>query len=433
MTSRESEPSTIDGPAGAPSPEEPVTRSDTLGVQSKTRTGNEMAVTDLDRTQGASSEVVRDINRRIVLNLIRTRQPISRADLARVSGLQRSTISLIVEGLIEEHWVLEGPTGRLPRGRRPTFLRLNDDRVIIGIDIRPTQITVALANVNGKFSSQEVIPTPADPKTAMDALIQRVQPLIRSCRGKKIEGIGISLPGRPHAGHLVFAPNLKWRDFDLRKPIANATGLEVELENAANACVLAAVWFDRAELGRDLVVITVSEGIGAGILTGGHLVRGRNGMAGEFGHVPLDPAGPLCGCGGRGCWEVFASNRAALRYYHESSSYAEGLSFIDLLSLAEQGDACAAAALEKMAHYLGRGMRMIVAGLAPERIIIIGDLTRSWHRFGPVIEADLQAQVLPGGRAPRLIPAHEDGMARLRGTVALVLQKHFGGTRDLPV
>src|ERR1051326_9158699 len=91
--------------------------------------------------QVASSEVVRDINRRIVLNLIRTKQPISRADLARVSGLQRSTISLIVEELIDEHWVLEGATGRLPRGRRPTFLWLNDDRAIIGIDIRPVQTT----------------------------------------------------------------------------------------------------------------------------------------------------------------------------------------------------------------------------------------------------------------------------------------------------
>src|SRR5271169_1441563 len=108
-----------------------------------------MVVVRDKRTQGASSEVVRDINRRIVLNLIRILQPISRADLARISGLQRSTISLIVEQLIREHWVLEGPTGRLPRGRRPTFLRLNDDRVIIGVDIRPTQITVALADANG--------------------------------------------------------------------------------------------------------------------------------------------------------------------------------------------------------------------------------------------------------------------------------------------
>ena len=99
-----------------------------------------------------------------------------------------------------------------------------------------------------------------------------------------------------------------------------ATGLDVELENAANACVLATVWFDRIHASRNLVVVTVSEGIGTGILVNGQLVRGFNGMAGEFGHVPLDPTGPLCGCGRRGCWEVFASNRAALRYYLESGS-----------------------------------------------------------------------------------------------------------------
>ena len=148
-----------------------------------------MAATGLTRVQGASSEVVRGINRGIVLNLIRTRQPISRADLARASGLQRSTISLIAEELIKEHWVLEGPTGRLPRGRRPTFLRLNEERVIIGIDIRPPQITLAVGNVNGTFTSQEVIPTPASPKAAVEALIQRIQSVIRSCRDKKIEGI----------------------------------------------------------------------------------------------------------------------------------------------------------------------------------------------------------------------------------------------------
>jgi predicted NBD/HSP70 family sugar kinase len=90
----------------------------------------------------------------------------------------------------------------------------------------------------------------------------------------------------------------------------------------------------------------------------------------------------------------------------------------------------AAKALEKMAHYLGKGMRMIVAGLAPERIIIVGDLTRSWHRFGPAIEAEVRAQVLPGGKQPQLIPVHEGGQARLRGTVALVLQKHFGEAPD---
>ncbi|MCU1236728.1 MAG: hypothetical protein JWP63_4695 [Candidatus Solibacter sp.] len=386
-----------------------------------------MPVSESKRSQGASSEVVRDINRRIVLNLIRTRQPISRADLARASGLQRSTISLIVEQLIEENWVVEGPTGRLPRGRRPTFLRLNDDRVIIGVDIRPIQTTVALADANGKFMSQEMMSTSGDAKVALTQIIAAIKRIKSACRGKMIEGVGISLPGRfDHTSNrLVFAPNLKWSDIDIRDPIVEQTGLDVELENAANACVLAEVWFDRVHECRNLVVVTVSEGIGTGVLANGVLVRGLGGMAGEFGHVPLDPTGPVCSCGSRGCWEVFASNRAALRYYLETGSTESGLSFTDLLSRSEQGDTRASSALDTMARYLGRGMRMIVAGLAPERIVVVGDLTRSWHRFGPVIEAEIQAQVLPGGVAPRLVPAFEDGMARLRGTVALVLQKHF--------
>jgi predicted NBD/HSP70 family sugar kinase len=387
------------------------------------------------RSQGASSEVARDINRHLVLNLVRTRHPISRADLARISGLQRSTVSLIVEQLIDEHWVVEGATGRLPRGRRPTFLRLNDERVIIAVDLRPIETTVALADANGKFISQQVINTPADSKLAIAALIESIQRIVHSSRRKKIEGVGISVPGRYHHAldRLAFAPNLKWHDVDIRGPIAKATGLEVAVENAANACVLAAVWFDHMEECRSLVVVTVSEGIGTGIWANGQLILGLNGMAGEFGHVPLNPDGPLCSCGGHGCWEVYGSNRAALRYYREAGGPADNLNFRELLSLADNGDARAVTALETMAHYLGRGMRMLAAGLAPERIIIVGDLTRSWHRFGSLIESELQLQVLPGATMPRLVPAYEDGMARLRGTVALVLQKDFGLVRDLPV
>jgi len=379
------------------------------------------------RSQGVSTDVVRGINRRLILNLIRTRRNISRADLARISGLQRSTVSLIVEQLIDEHWVLEGPTVSLPRGRWPTFLRLNEERVIIAVDIRPAQCTLALADANGRFLSQEMLPT-ADHETTVQALIRSIQRLIVSSGKSKVEGVRISLPGRydHNADRLVFAPNLHWPEIDIRSPIAEATGLEVTVENAANASILAAVWFDRMEECPNFVAVTVSEGIGTGIWANGQLVRGRNGMAGEFGHVPLDPKGPQCGCGGRGCWEVFASTRAALRNYFEGDKEPANFTFLDLLSRADHGDARAGKALDTMAHYVGRGMRMIVAGLAPERIIVVGDLTRSWQRFGPVIEAEVQAQVLPGGCVPRLVPALEDGMARLRGTVALVLQKDFG-------
>jgi predicted NBD/HSP70 family sugar kinase len=383
---------------------------------------------DFTNMQVASSETARDINRGVVLNLIRRRQPISRADLARVSGLQRSTVSLITEQLIRERWVVNGPTGRLPRGRRPTFLRLNDRRAIVVADLRPTQSMIAVADVNGRFLSQEGMPTPLDPRTTVKNLAARIRHQMQLHSDRVFEGVGISLSGRFDltTQHVVFAPNLKWSEFDLRGPLERATGMRVEVENAANACVLAEVWFGHTERLRDLVVVTIAEGVGTGVFANGQLVRGLNGMAGEFGHVSLDSNGPPCACGGRGCWEVFASNRAALHYYHESSTTPEGFSFQDLMSLAEAGDTLAIRALDKMAHAIGRGMHMIVAGLAPEEIVLIAEFTRLWPRFGPVIEAEVASGVLVG-KPPRVRPAAADpGTARLRGAVALVLQKHFG-------
>jgi predicted NBD/HSP70 family sugar kinase len=381
---------------------------------------------NLNPLRAASNETARDINRRIVLNLIRTGQPISRADLARRSGLQRSTVSLIIEELIADKWVIEGPMGRLPRGRRPTFLHLNDQRAVICVDVRPSRITLGVANVNGTFTSQDIISTPADPAVAVKELARRIRAIVKTQPEKCFEGVGVSLPGRVDLSshNLVFAPNLGWRLTDLKTPLERATGLDVELENAANACALAEMWFNPTQL-RDLVAVTVSEGIGTGIVAQGHLVSGRRGMAGEFGHVPLDPDGPLCSCGSKGCWEMLASNSAALRYYFESRTQNGRLTFQDLLRLAEQGDVLAGRALNRMAEQLGRGARMIVGGLAPEAIIFIGEFTAAWDRFRPIIDAQIQAQTLSA--APTLLLAGRDGAtARVRGTMVLVLQKHFG-------
>jgi predicted NBD/HSP70 family sugar kinase len=379
-------------------------------------------------TQVATSETARGINRGIVLNLIRRRQPISRADLARVSGLQRSTVSLITEQLIREKWVIYGPIGRLPRGRRPTFLRLNDRRAILVIDLRPGVTTFAVSDVNGRFLSQQRVPTPDDPGSANVKFPEKIRQMIQSHPDLIFEGIGISVPGRfdENKQRVVFAPNLKWPEFDLKAPIEDATGIQVDMENAANACVLAEVWFGHADKVRDMAVVTISEGVGVGVFSNGRLLRGLNGMAGEFGHVPFEADGPRCSCGGRGCWEVFASNRAALRYYNESSQAGNGPSFQDLLSLAESGDSLALKALDRMAHAIGRGTRMIVAGVAPEEIVFAGEFTRMWNRLGPVIEAEVAAATLVGAPPRVRTAAAEPSSARLRGAVALVLQQHFG-------
>jgi predicted NBD/HSP70 family sugar kinase len=379
---------------------------------------------DLSSVVRASSETARNINRDIVLEMIRSHQPISRAELARLSGLQRSTVSLIIEQLIEEKWVQEGAIARRPRGRRPTLLGLNEDMVVIAADVHPAQSSVAVVDLNGRLLSRSLIPLSADPGAAVDLLIECILRLRSNFPRKSVEGIGISLPGRvdPESQRLIFAPNLHWPDFDIKKTIERKTGLPVSLENAANACLMAELWFGHMDGVRNAVLVTVSEGVGTGILANGHLVTGQNGMAGEFGHAPLDPNGPLCACGMKGCWETFASCRAGLHYYADLSQKARALTYQQLLSAAEGGDAHAVEALAKQAHYIGRGMRLILAGLSPEVILVAGDVTSAWHRFAPIIEEQI-AELTLAGSPPRLMPTHEGEVARLRGAAALVLQE----------
>jgi predicted NBD/HSP70 family sugar kinase len=373
------------------------------------------------RKQSASNKTPREINRNLVFNLIRTRQPLSRADLARVSGLQRSTVSLIVEDLIKERWILEGSTGRLPRGRRPTFLELNQQRAVIALDIHPGQTTVAVTDLGGKIVAQNVVALPDDPNKAIQPIVVAIRKLIAAHNDKSFDGIGICLPGRadPSLEELIFAPNLKWRASSIKSRIQRATGLRVEMDNVANACALSEVWFGDSDGVHDLVVVNVSEGIGTGIFANGRLLRGANGMAGEFGHVQMDVHGLVCGCGSRGCWETVASNLAGLRYYQEISGSAAPPSFAALLKMAQSGDVSSVAALEKMASFLGRGLRMIASALAPSEIVIVGDITTAWHMFGSIIEAELKQNTLSS--APKLRPSFEGNTTRLRSAVALVM------------
>jgi predicted NBD/HSP70 family sugar kinase len=393
---------------------------------------------DPTNAQVASSETARDINRSIVLNLIRTNQPLSRADLARATGLQRSTISLIVDQLMSERWVVEGAVGQLPRGRKPRLLSLNIDRAgIIGINIMPSGTTVVLADLNANFREQVSIPTAADPKEFIHALCARVRALIRAHPDTAYEGIGVSVPGRVDylSQNLVFAPNLGWKLVDLKTPLERATRLAVQIENAANACALAEVWAGPHEGTRDLIAVTVSEGIGTGIIMNGHLVRGESGAAGEFGHVSWDGEGPPCGCGSRGCWEVYASNLAAIKNYNyglgkneahwnKAQRHASVSDFNDLLLLAEGGDVTASEVLDCMAYYLGLGIAMLVNALAPSIITIVGEVTRIWGRVNPIVQRVVQERARTHART-RIVPSDNSTQPRLRGTVALVLEKHF--------
>lgn len=393
---------------------------------------------DLNNFQVATSETARDINSRIMLNLVRKHQPISRADLMRHSGLQRSTVSVITEQLISERWLREGAVGQLPRGRRPTFLHLNEDRAgIFGINVRPFTTNMALANLEGRFLEQESLATPTSPDEFVKEITARVHAAMKARPQMAYEGIGVSLPGRVDLSSqkFIFAPNLGWHDEDLKERLETATGLPVDLENEANACALSEFWFGRhSDSVGNLIAVAVSEGIGVGMILNGQIVRGPSGLAGEFGHVTVNENGPKCGCGNRGCWEVYASNSAAVRHYSEVKSprqngklhpVSKSITFEDLLQLAEQGDLNALEALDRTAHYLGRGIAMLVTGLAPDIIVVVGEVTRAWDRLGPVI-TDAVKQHAFTHTTTRIIASGPAALPRLRGIIALVLQKHFG-------
>ena len=386
---------------------------------------------DLAYVQLATSESARDINRDVVLEIVRSQQPVSRADLARASGLQPSTVSAIVEQLIAEKWVKEGAIERRPRGRHPTLLALNDKLVILAVDVRPKQAIVALLDLNGRVLAREVVPLVSEPEGSISKMIACMKTMRASHPNRSFEGIGISVPGRvdPESQRLILAPNLKWGSYNIKSAIEKEMRLQVELTNAANACLLAELWSGKLDGIRNAVLITVVEGIGGAILANGQIVTSRSGLAGEFGHIPIDPTGPLCGCGQHGCWEVFASSNAALRYYAEIRPDAAPLGSHELIHMAEEEDPAAIAALTRQAACLGRGMRLVTAALAPEVILIAGDITTSWARFGPTIQAELEATML-AGNAPQLGITNDGEFARLRGAAAVVLQRHSGYQRS---
>jgi predicted NBD/HSP70 family sugar kinase len=385
---------------------------------------------DLNNFQVATSETARDINSRIMLNLVRKHQPISRADLMRQSGLQRSTVSVITEQLIAEGWLREGAVGLLPRGRRPTFLHLNENRAgIFGINIQPYTTDIGLANLSGHFLAQETISTPKTSAIFVTKFTSRVHELMKQHPMMAYEGIGVSLPGRVDLSSqkFIFSPNLGWHAADLKGQLENATGLSVSMENAANACALSEFWFGKYTDGvRNLVVVTVSEGIGVGMILNGQLVRGTSGLAGEFGHVAIEENGPQCGCGNTGCWEVFASNLAAVRYYNEMGHGKNSVrTYVEILARAQQGDPLAVKTLERMARYLGKGIAMLVMGLAPDVIVVVGDVTHAWDKVHPIIQ-DVVRRWASTHPAVRIVASNPASQPRLRGIIALVLQRYFG-------
>jgi predicted NBD/HSP70 family sugar kinase len=387
----------------------------------------------------ATRGTAREINRAVVLNLIRLHQPMSRADLARHMGTRRSAVSVLVNQLIEEGAIFEGATGEAKRGRKPTFLYMDSrERCVVAVDIRRTRTFVMVTDLFGRqLASVTSYPTERDPKRFVAGLAKRINAILAGHKDiGRCEGVGVVVPGMvdTDAGRVLSAPNLGWRDFLLRDALAAAVGRPVEIENSGKACALAQLWSTRdAGASANFVYLTVSDGLGVGVVLGGQVVRGHHNIAGEFGHIPLNLDGPRCGCGATGCWEVYVSNLATLsRYFGRDlrerpvSADVAALTIDDLVARARGGDAKALAALLATGRYLGLGLGAVVNVIDPSHVYISGEVTAAWDLIESTVRAALAERVLTASAgAPPIVLLHAEEYPRLGGAAALVAAPSF--------
>jgi predicted NBD/HSP70 family sugar kinase len=392
---------------------------------------------DLTKAQAARSSTIRDINRQFVLNYIRDREPISRAEIARNTELQRSTVSTIVEELKAEGLIEEIGAGASTGGRRPTMLRLRAaGAMAVGVDVTPTHTTVASCDLKGRVLVSERVENVARPDEMTARVVECVRELVARDGSAVVAGVGISLPGLvdPSTGRAVFIPFFRWRDWAIAEEIERATGLKASVDNDANAAALAELWFGRPEVSdsRDFIIALVAEGIGTGIVFDGQIYRGERGAAGEFGHMIVGQNGPVaCSCGSYDCWEAFASERAAVARYtlNAGAAVGETVTFDDVIERALGGEHAAIDALTETAHYLGIGISNLIVGLSPEAVVVGGRITRAWPIVAPSLEETIQRSIRRGLPSARIV-ASSLSEPTLMGAVSLVLARKFGLAED---
>jgi N-acetylglucosamine repressor len=392
----------------------------------------------------ATRTTSREINRRIVLNLVRDHQPVSRADLARRMDIGRGVVTSIIQELIDEGTIYEGATGHAARGRRPTMLYVRtQDRLVVAVDVRFSRTFIMLSDFAGSQLALESFETIFEPARLIAELVERIGRVIGAHGAAgRCEGVGLVVPGMVEhtSGRVLMSPQLGWRDVDIRDGLAAGIGLPVYIENAPMACALAQMWLgQRGNISDNFVYVTVSDGVGAGIVLNGQLIRGATDSAGEFGHNPLDPDGPQCLCGAHGCWEAYTSNQATLSRYlgrelvplwGGAVQHPSSLTIDDLIARARGGDARAASAIEATGHYLGVGIGSILNALNPSQVFVGGEITGAWDMIEAAVRKGILERTLtPAAATTPVIPEQIGGYPRLRGATALVAAPHFAAPR----
>lgn len=399
------------------------------------------------RYQTGDQTLVRQMNLSVIMRHLRENAPMSRASLAEMTGLNKTTVSSLVQELIDRQFVREvglEPAGSGRKAGRLGMMLTLDPAAgyIVSGEIGVDFIEVICTNFAPEiiWRHEEKI----QPKMGQQEIIDRVLVLLHQAADpgsgtcKAFLGVSVGVPGLvdQSSGDLIFAPNLGWKDIPLREILQTSISAPVVVDNEASISALGEYYFGAAQGCEELLYISVGVGLGGGIVHAGQLFNGSTGVGPEFGHMTMDPDGLLCSCGNRGCWETQVSQQALFRYIHnalksghasllsrKTGGNANQLTVQMVVEAAREGDALALEGLIMIGRYLGIGIASLVNALNPDLVVLGGILSLASEFLLPVVDDVLDQRALQWNRdATKVVTAKHGLDACVMGGVAKIYQ-----------
>lgn len=331
--------------------------------------------------------LMRAMNRATVLDIIRTSGMLSRIDIARTTGLSQALVTGLTADLIHEGLIIEKKTGESDGGRKPILLALNPDGAyVVGVNLTINEISVVIANFEATVIASYSLPL--DPvyhsvEEIADGVVRAVQSCIWEANFSKdqISGVGIGIPGLvdSQSGCIRFLPNYGWENVNLRDIVRKKLNHPIFIDNSSNTLATAEQWFGMGKGLDHFLVVTIENGVGLGGVIHGRLYRGSNGFAGEFGHITINPDGPLCRCGKNGCVEAYAGNNSILQTAAKLAGQGiwtppapKNLTYDQVLDAAKQGNEPLIRMFAEAGRMLGIGISHLINLYNPARIVLAG-------------------------------------------------------------
>ncbi|MFJ2236292.1 ROK family protein [Streptomyces sp. NPDC087859] len=325
-----------------------------------------------------------------VFTTVLSQGPLARLEVARRVGLSAAAVTKAVRPLIEAGYLVEGADdeARPALGRPANLVRVDGGRALfIGVKVTGDEIIGVLTDLCCRIRVARHVPLPdRAAKAVLASVADLVQDLLTEADGVPVLGLGVAVSGDVDRaeGTVRYSPFLDWRDVPLAELAALTTGLPVTVDNDVRALTVAEQWFGAGAGLSDFAVVTVGAGIGCGLVVHGRVVAGAHGVAGEIGHVTVDPNGPLCHCGNRGCVEAIAGEAAIVRHIQEITGV-ELADAAEALALARRGVAGAREVYARAGEAIGRGIATVANLLGPERVIISGEGLAAYDLFAEQI------------------------------------------------